>query len=194
MPYSDLSARADQPVIGDDARVENDVQLLVSDARVASRRRALTVGELVEDMADRLCAGGRADGGAGFALPFVQALVAGRADSRRRIHVACDPALRLAAQQLAAVGMIVSEGVSNALEHGFPPGRDGDIWVRLSQADGRVTLRIRDNGIGMPDLDHAPNTGRGLIEALGDHLRGFARLGSVPFGGAEVSVTFPQSA
>ncbi len=184
-----------------DHRIRNHLQILASYARTASRRRGLTVGELAEDPADKLSAiAGAHDalyhaGGQGFGLarPFLQTLVAAFAGAEPRIHIACDPGLQLPAAELAPLGMIISEAISNALKYAFPEGREGDIWLSLSEADGRVTLVIRDNGIGMPDLDHARNSGRGLIEALARQLGGGARLGSTFFGGAEVKVTFPHS-
>lgn len=175
------------------------LQRLASYARLASKRRGLTAGELAEDMADTLAITGAHDvphrAGAedlGLARLFLEAVAAAFAGSRHRIHITCDRDLRLSAAELTPVGMIVSEAISNALTHAFPEGRDGDIWLRLSEADGRVTLAIRDNGMGMPDLDHAPDSGRGLIEALAHQLGGHARLGSANFGGAEVSVMFPH--
>lgn len=127
--------------------------------------------------------------------PVLETLVTAFPGSPRRIHIVCDPALRLSGAALASVGTIVSEAVSNALAHAFPGGRDGDIWVRLVETDGRLTLAIRDNGVGMPDLGgDDPHTGHGLIRALARQLGGYARLGSANFGGAEVSVVFPRSA
>jgi two-component sensor histidine kinase len=129
-----------------------------------------------------------------LALPFLQTLAAGFAGSRHRIHVACDPALRLPAAELAPMGTIVSEAISNALKHAFADGRQGDIWLRLSEDRHRMTLAIRDNGVGMPDLDQAADSGRGRIEGLARQLGGYARLGSANFGGAEVLVVFPCNA
>lgn len=183
-----------------DHRIKNHLQLLASYARTASRRRGLTVGELAEDLADKLCAVAgahdalhRAGGhGFGLALPFLQTLAVPFQGSAHRIHLACDPALQLPAAELAPVGMIVSEAISNALKHAFPEGRQGDIWVRLWEERGRIHLSVRDNGIGMPDLTAAPHSGRGLIDALARQLGGYARLGSTPFGGAEVAVAFSR--
>lgn len=183
-----------------DHRIKNHLQLLASYARNASRRRGLTVGELADDLADKLCAIAgahdalhRAGEGFGMARPFLETLVAAFAGSRHRIHVACDPTLQLPAAELAPVGMIVSEAVANALKHAFPEGRDGDVWVRVSEAGGRVSLVVRDNGVGMPDSVGDRHSGRGLIETLARQLGGYARLGSANFGGAEVSVVFPQN-
>lgn len=135
-----------------------------------------------------------AAGGRGFgpARPFLETLVAAFAGAPHRLQIDCDPALQLPAAELAPVGMIVSEAISNALKHAFPPGLEGQVWVRLSEAEGRVTLTVRDNGIGMPDLPPDRIRGRGLIDALARQLGGYARLGSSPFGGALVSVTFPR--
>ncbi|TAJ73610.1 MAG: sensor histidine kinase [Phenylobacterium sp.] len=185
-----------------DHRIKNHLQLLAAYARVASKRRGLTVGELAEDMADKLAAiAGAHDalhraGGRGFGLarPFLETLVAAFTGSRHRIYVDCDPALQLPAAELAPIGMIVSEAISNALKHAFPVGGDGRIWVRLTQEAGRVKLTVRDDGVGMTDLPGERISGRGLIDTLARQLGGYARLGSAPFGGALVSVIYPRIA
>jgi two-component sensor histidine kinase len=184
-----------------DHRIKNHLQLLAAYARTASRRRDLTVGELADDLADKLCAIAGAhdalhhagDQGFGLARPFLETLVAAFAGSPHRIHIVCDPALQLSAAELAPVGMIVSEAISNALKHAFPRGREGAVWIRLSEAGGRVTLNVRDNGVGMPDSVGDRHSGRGLIETLARQLGGSARLGSANFSGAEVSVWFPRT-
>jgi two-component sensor histidine kinase len=175
--------------------------LLAAYARRASKRCGLTVGELAGDMADKIAAiAGAHDAlhragrrGFGLAKPFLETLAAAFAGSRHRIHIACDLALQLPAGELAPVGMIVSEAISNGLKHAFPEGRDGDLWVRLTGSGDRVTLVIRDNGVGMPDTTGDRHSGCGLIETLAQQLGGYARLGSANFGGAEVSVVFPHS-
>jgi two-component sensor histidine kinase len=125
-----------------------------------------------------------------LARPVLEALAAVFAASRHRIHVTCDPSLQLPAAELGPVGTIVNEAISNSIRHAFPEGRDGDIWVRLAESGDRMTLVIRDNGVGMPDSTGDHDAGRSLIEALARQLGGYARLGSANFGGAEVSVVF----
>jgi two-component sensor histidine kinase len=197
-----LSADPRDTLIGEmDHRIKNHLQLLASYARNASKRRGLTAGELAEDLADKLCAiagahdalhqaGGR---GFGLALPFLQTLAVPFLGSAHRTHILCDPALQLPAAELAPVGMIVNEAISNAFKHAFPQGREGDVWVRLWEERDRLHLVVRDNGIGMPDLPTDRRSGRGLIETLARQLGGYARLGSTPFGGAEVSVVFSRN-
>jgi len=181
---------------------QDHLQQLAAYARMASQHRGLTSGELAEDMADRLSAiAGLADtqhradaAGFGLARQFLETLTAAFAGSRHRIDVDCDPALRLPAAELALVGTIVSEAVTNALKHAFPGDRVGHVWVRLAQDADRLRLTIRDDGIGMPDLQVEPVSGRGLIDTLARQLGGYARLGSAPFGGALVSVIYPHTA
>ena len=49
-------------------------------------------------------------------------------------------------------GLIVNELISNAIEHGFPEQRKGNIWITLQQDSTQITrLNIRDDGIGFPD-------------------------------------------
>lgn len=185
-----------------DHRIKNHLQLLAAYARSASKRRGLTVGELAEDMAEKLYAiAGAHDalhraGGAGFGLarPFLETLAVAFAGSRHRIHIDCHPALQLPAAELAPIGMIVSEAVTNALKHAFSVGGDGQIWVRLAYEDGRVKLTVRDDGIGIADPPDERISGCGLIETLARQLGGYARLGSAPFGGGLVSVVYPRFA
>lgn len=121
-----------------------------------------------------------------LAWPVLETLAVAFAGCPHRIHINCDPNLSLSAPELTAVTTIVSEAISNAIEHGFPAGRQGDIWVRLTEGDGRLTLVVRDNGVGMPDLQDMAEGGRALIDALARQFNGYARLGSANFGGAEV--------
>jgi DNA-binding response OmpR family regulator len=152
------------------------------------------IHQLLDDRPDGHPMRAAGGGGPGLAGPFLETLAADFAPTRHRIHVTCDPALQLRAAELAPVGMIVREAISNALKHAFPDGRDGDVWVRLAEAGERVTLVIRDNGAGMSDSDSERHAAHGLIEALARQLGGYARLGSANFGGAEVSVVFPHGA
>lgn len=183
-----------------DHRIKNQLQLLASYARMASRRRGLTAGELAEDITDKLFAiAGAHDAlnqaqgpGCGLARPFLTSLMAPFAGSAQRMHIDCDPGLQLPANELAPIGMIVSEAIANSLKHAFPGGEVGQIWVRLAQQDGWVSLSIRDDGMGIRDLPNERISGRGLIEALARQLGGDARFGNAPLGGAQLSVIYPR--
>ncbi len=95
-------------------------------------------------------------------------------------------------------GLILSELISNALKHAFPPnwdGRDGQggvICIQLRK-DGsrRMTLVVADNGIGLPpDFDSASihSLGFQLVCVLVNQLDGTLEI--VNNGGAEFRITF----
>lgn len=54
-------------------------------------------------------------------------------------------------QQLA---LVATQLVSNALQHAFRPGAVGTVRIS-AQSDGRgkVTLTVRDDGVGIPESD-----------------------------------------
>ncbi len=71
-------------------------------------------------------------------------------------------------------GLIVNELVSNSLKYAFPDGRSGEIHVSLfGDGEGRTTLIIGDNGIGLPpeaDLEKSTSLGLRLVKMLAQQL------------------------
>lgn len=170
--------------------ISESLQRLAAYARMASRRRGLTEGELAEDLTGTIDAVG-GDGSAPV-LPFLQAVVAAFGPQAGPVQVECDPHLTLPLDELATLGIATAEAVANALAYAFPAGREGKIWVRVKEAEGRITLAVRDNGIGLVDLPPDPASGRGLVAALAHRLEGYARMGSAPFGGGLLTVVYPR--
>lgn len=77
--------------------------------------------------------------------------------------------------QAVPCGLIVNEIISNALKHAFKPDDAGIIIVYLKKKEGRVHLKLVDNGIGIPAsfLDGENDTlGIQLIRTLTEQLRG----------------------
>jgi anti-sigma regulatory factor (Ser/Thr protein kinase) len=75
---------------------------------------------------------------------------------------------KLEDERLHDVLLLVSEVVTNAVVHGYPPGR-----LRLSSDDARVRVEVEDSSPAQPVLeafDHESHRGRGiaLVEALAD--------------------------
>lgn len=72
------------------------------------------------------------------------------------------------------IGLILNELLSNCLKHAFPQGRNGEITVRLdSQQDGRLCLRVSDNGVGLPknvNLWNARSLGLRLVRILSEQM------------------------
>ncbi|OHE63053.1 MAG: hypothetical protein A2001_15455 [Treponema sp. GWC1_61_84] len=69
-------------------------------------------------------------------------------------------------------GLLINEIVSNSFRHAFPPDRigRGSILIRFSEAsDGRIRLRVSDDGIGLPadiELECGGRLGMTLIPIL----------------------------
>jgi PAS domain S-box-containing protein len=68
---------------------------------------------------------------------------------RVRLRFELEP-VSLEMNQAIPGGLIVNELMTNCLKYAFPDARPGEILVGLSCRHDRVTLRIADNGIGLP--------------------------------------------
>lgn len=93
-----------------------------------------------------------------------------------RWRVTADP-VRIATDRLVPVALIVTELVSNALEHGFPGGRSGTIAVNLRAhgTDGGFALSVRDNGVGLPNgfrIDAQTSLGLRIVRSLAGQIGG----------------------
>ena len=103
-----------------------------------------------------------------------------------QVRSQCDPNLPLLKEQ--ALFRVAQEALSNATRH----GQAKTVQITLSQENGTVQLRIRDDGKGFDP--HLPHPGLGLrsmrerIEALGGGLL----IESAPGEGARLVVTIPQ--
>ena len=90
-------------------------------------------------------------------------------------------------------GLILNELASNAIKHAFPGGSGGEVIVTLEHdpATGAVCLRVRDNGVGLPeDLDwrQSPSLGLRLVQMLAGQMRGSVQTGPGP--GTEFQISF----
>lgn len=67
-------------------------------------------------------------------------------------------------------GLIVNELLSNAFKYAFPGGKTGGIRVVLRRGSkGKVSLMVRDNGVGLPpglDWETSPTLGLRLVRTL----------------------------
>lgn len=102
-------------------------------------------------------------------------------------------------------GLILNELVSNSLKHAFPPplsspspaeGKEGggEIHIELrSEGNGKFTLMVRDNGVGLPkDLDfrNTKSLGLQLVNTLVNQLEGTIELDRR--GGTTFKITFTE--
>ncbi|WP_203069716.1 sensor histidine kinase [Falsiroseomonas ponticola] len=110
--------------------------------------------------------------------------------SGRAIDLSAAPGLRLPAGQMAAMGLLVTELVTNALKHGA-----GRIAVRFQPGPAGAVLEVADEGAGFPPgFDPTQSRGLGMRVALAmaRQLRG--ALAVQPGPGGCVVVRLPPSA
>lgn len=88
-------------------------------------------------------------------------------------------------------GLIVNELVTNSLKYAFPNDRAGEIRIDLERTGGVATLRISDNGVGLPDdfsTRRSQSLGLQLVSDLGRQLGGPLEVGP----GATFTISFPS--
>ena len=88
--------------------------------------------------------------------------------------------------------LIISELLTNSLQHAFPDDRDGEIIIELIMNEkGDYNLNIKDNGIGFPDQVNFYDTdtmGLSLARDLVAELKG--RISMTTGKGTEIIITF----
>ena len=101
--------------------------------------------------------------------------------NRVRLRLALRP-VSLELNQAIPCALLLNELVSNALKHAFPNDRRGSVLIALNcDADDRVTLRVADNGVGMPgDLKRKQTLGLGIVDVLTRQLGGTLDRGPGP--------------
>jgi two-component sensor histidine kinase len=95
--------------------------------------------------------------------------------------------VRIELDEATALGVIITELVSNAYVHAFPD-TGGEITVTLRVGVGAGTLRVVDNGIGFVEVE-TKRRGIGLVKRLVQQVGGTLALRSE--GGGAWTIEFP---
>ncbi|HET6336854.1 MAG TPA: PAS domain S-box protein [Polyangiales bacterium] len=101
------------------------------------------------------------------------------------VHIGVDAAIPL--------GLMLNELVSNALKHAFVGSPSGLVEVRLTAADGRLTLSVADDGIGLPpglDPRNASTLGLDLVFTFAEQLE--AEVEIETGAGTRFSISFAE--
>jgi two-component sensor histidine kinase len=127
-------------------------------------------------------------------LEYVESLVNhlfaahGTNQNRIRLRQALEP-VSLELNQAIPCGLILNELVQNALKYAFPGARKGEIQIGLNcDPDGRVTLRVADDGVGMPATSGNRTLGLEIVNLLTRQLCGTLTRGPGP--GVDVALIF----
>jgi PAS domain S-box-containing protein len=165
---------ADEDAAGDDPldlmrelqhRVKNHLSMVVSLIRMQASRRVTpesmrAVGRRVEALAllyDELFTTTLGDGPgeavrAGAYLSRIANVIAGlEGRSSVRVNVNCED-VDLPVDQAARLGLLLSELLTNSLEHAFEGRETGFVTVTFKKiSGGGVRLTVEDDGVGLPD-------------------------------------------
>lgn len=100
--------------------------------------------------------------------------------------------IEVSARDATTLGILVGEFVTNALKHGFPDGRRGCVEVALFRDEAGVpTLKVSDNGVGMPEGQEEGGLGSVIIRQLSGQFGGNPAFASVPNEGVTITVSLP---
>lgn len=91
--------------------------------------------------------------------------------------------------------LITNEVVTNAIKHAFEGQEKGKIAIELKKADNQISLRISDNGKGLPEgyNGQGDSLGMSLINTLGDQLDAEYKFTSSEGGGTTFTMKFRQT-
>ena len=115
-----------------------------------------------------------------------------RTDSGRIEFVTDVDQINLDVDTMIPLGLILNELITNALKYAFPDARKGVVRVSLRKRNGVVSLRVKDDGIGIRDTEGLRDTnsmGYTLIQDFCRKLR--ASMDVDGSGGTDVLVKIP---
>lgn len=91
-------------------------------------------------------------------------------------------------------GLLINELIVNAFKYAFSSGKQGTLSVSLKENNGATTLRVADNGPGIPaqsNSEQDESLGTMLIDTFASHLRATKKVSENDGGGAVFEFTIP---
>ena len=83
------------------------------------------------------------------------------------------------ARTMQSVGIIINELLTNIMKYAFIGRPDGLVTVSASQKAGRTTIRVRDNGKGIPEgitFENSSGFGLMLVRTLTEQIGGTIKM------------------
>ena len=100
--------------------------------------------------------------------------------------------IMLESDTVFSLGIIINELVTNAMKYAFEGRKDGSIQLSAIMKEGKLSLKVHDDGIGLPkDFDTTKQGGFGLrlVNLLADQLGGSFSMEAS--GGTLCTLVFP---
>lgn len=189
-------------------RVKNNLQTIVSLLRMQARRsdsevvhralhegisRILSVAIIHEFLAHQ---DARVINIRDVGQRIISQIREGVLDREKRVQIELSGGnIQLPTQQATACALVINELIQNALEHGYDDKAEGSITVNLQDGDDTVTIRVDDDGAGLPeafDLSQATSLGLQIVQSLVESdLKGSFLLQRRDKG-VSATVTFPK--
>ena len=115
---------------------------------------------------------------------------------RRDLRILVDAIPRTVSGDTAVpLALFAVEALTNAFKHAYPPGRGGQIRVRLTSVEGgKLRLSVEDDGVGFQYEDVNASVGARLIKTFGQQVSGEASISSDKGRGTIVEIVFPDPA
>lgn len=105
------------------------------------------------------------------------------------------PGLRLSPDAAIPLALIMTEGIANAMEHGFANREFGQLVVTLTRQDDVIALCVIDDGAGLPpgfDLQGSNSLGLKLVRSLAKQMGAELSVENGPSAGTILRLTLPD--
>lgn len=110
------------------------------------------------------------------------------------IHTDAQHDIEYSTDRAISAALIVNELITNAAKYAYPNGAGGNIWVKVARIGDKVSISVRDEGVGLPpgfDRDKPKGLGMRIITAFVKQLDGTLEIHARQ-PGTEFVVTIPR--
>ena len=206
-PNTDVVEEADSMLREIQHRVKNHLMMVVSLIRMQSREELSAEGfdklahrvESLQLLYEELNASGGENRDAvalgGYLSRIVNSIARLGEDCKILVEFDVD-SFTVPLEVAVRSGLIVSEAMTNAVQHAFEGRDEGVVRLSVHEDKGDVTVKLADNGSGMPADAEWPSDksmGGRLIKTLAEFMDGTLEMESSD-GGSTVILKIPASA
>ena len=103
--------------------------------------------------------------------------------------------VQLNINQAIPSSLMVNEVITNAIKHAFAGRKEGNITIELHENNNVVEIKVRDNGVGLPQKIDKKETSLGLqlIDVMAQQMDAEYKYYSPPEGGTLFEIQFEKS-